>query len=208
MNKKTPLILDPLCGTHISRAFKDAINLSQTTNRRVQFCFNGKRVNVHKRLSVKHLLFQFDERCEALSRRYRTSKEGITQRQKYEMIQKECQDAVNSMVKMLPEILENDDIDEIIEWIQTLTQHTNRANVDFDIAAGVKSGGMEWICVLFESKGFDENYGVGNTPEWFNTKYRTGHYIIGQVMHCLRLGYAPLGVTSKFCEQYFAQASY
>jgi hypothetical protein len=101
--------------------------------------------------------------------------------------------------------VQGNNLDHLIGWLHSFAHHANAASVDFDAAAGLRRGGLEWICLLFESKGYRDGDGVGQDPDWFCTRARLGRYIIGQAINCMRKGLPPHpGATERFCSQYFA----
>ena len=60
------------------------------------------------------------------------------------------------------------------------------------------------LAAQLEAAGYAENEHVGEKPEWFNTRPRMAHYIVGQALNCLRIGMGPHPITGSFVDKYFA----
>ena len=195
---------NPCTGTHIECACNEALTLAQSRNRPVRFAFNGVTLKVNKHLSRRHILRQWDEMMAARKRRHRESKAGreAARKRAAEIAQK--QDTITAAIRSLPGLVEGNNLDHLIGWLKSFAYHADDVAIDFNAAAGLRGGGLEWICLLFESKGYRENDGVGQSPSWFNTRGRLGRYIIGQAIGCMRHGMPPYPCTEQFCNQYFA----
>lgn len=193
----------PMCGTHVESACNESLMLAERLNKPVRFEFNGVKLRVNKRLSKSHILRQWEEMIASRGRRYCASKAGreAANKRAAEIIQK--QDAINAAVRTLPGLVEGNNLDHLIGWLKSFAYHADDVAVNFNVAAGLQGGGLEWICLLFESKGYRNNDGVGQSPDWFNTRERLGRYIIGQAINCMRRGMPPHPITDKFCDQYF-----
>lgn len=189
---KTPLQYQPRGGTHIRTAFQKALALAGERNRPVHFVFNGTRAKVHKRLSLQHVLRQWRERDAASTHRYLASPQRKADKEKRtaEILRK--QRSLNTWLDVLPHIIENQD--KLMLWIKSFVQDADDIGVIFS---------KDRRAAQLEAAGYVENEHAGKNAEWFNTRTRTAHYIVGQVLDCLRSGYKPHPITASFVDQYF-----
>ena len=190
---KTPLQYSPSAGTHIRYACQEAIALAGNRNRPVHFSFNGTRMKVHKRLPLQHVLRQWDERTEASRRRYRNSPKGkaAAEKRNTEILRK--QRSLNTSLDVLADIIA--DQDKLMLWLKSFAQDADDIGVTFS---------KERLAAQLEAAGYAENEHVGEKPEWFNTRPRMAHYIVGQALNCLRIGMGPHPITGSFVDKYFA----
>lgn len=174
-------------------------------NKPVRFYFNGIRRQANKRLSVRHMTNQLNEMREARYRRWCRSPEALQLKADRDATIEERQYTLKRLIDALPGLLQLNVLDQLIGWVQTFVDVADDIAVDFDTAAGLKDG-KEWVVVLFISKGYIINYGIGEDPDWFtHSRERMGRLIIGQVMRCLRKGMAPHpNLVASYCEHYFA----
>ena len=190
---KTPIQYYPGAGTHIRYACQTAIALAKEKNRPICFTFNGMRVKVHKRLSLQHVLRQWDEQMEASRHRYKDSLKGkaAAKKRAAEIVNK--QHSLNVSLDALANIINCQD--KLMLWLKRFVQDADDSSVNYS---------KERLAAQLQAAGYIENNHVGKKPEWFSTRTRMAHYIVGQVLNYLHEGWSPHPVTSTFVDRYFA----
>lgn len=135
---------------------------------------------------------QWDERNEASRRRYRDSPQGKAEadRRVKEILRK--QRSINDSRDTLAFIA--DDQDKLMFWLKSFAYDADDIGVQFS---------KDRLAEQLEAAGYAENEHVGEKPEWFNTRPRMAHYIVGQAINCLRIGMCPHPITGSFVDKYF-----
>lgn len=186
------LTYDPLAGTHIARACREAVAMAITQNQPVEFDFNGVSILAEPSSDPVDLEDQFNAKMEARVQAYRESTDGIAEAQKRVSEVERKQQSINSALSALKDIV--NDHDKLMLWLKSFAENADDIGVRFDKAK---------LADEFISAGFCENEHVGQKPDWFSTRPRMAHYIVGQAINCLRHGMGPHPVTASFVEKYF-----
>lgn len=190
-------------GSHIQQAAREATRLAKSHRALVRMDFNDVLLRAAPKKSASTLLWEFTLGMSRAASNYRQSEKGQQEarRRALEVLQR--QDAVTAAIRSLPGLLEINNLDHLMGWLHSFVEHADDVGVDFNAAAGLTSGGLEWIAVLFEAKGYRQGEGVGQSPDWFTTRERLGRYVIGQALECIRSGMPPHPITQKFVADYF-----
>lgn len=193
----------PSCGEHVSITAQSATTLAKENGCCVKTWFNEVCLYATPKKSPKTIEWEYLVALGQKHEAFRLSKRGqYLERNAKEFLAK-AQDSVSAAIKSLPGLIHANNLDHLMGWMHSFAHHSDIIGVDIDKAAGLKTGGYEWLAVLFESNGYKENHNVGNPPEWFCTKERMGQYIIGQAIACFRRGMPPHTVTFRFIEEYY-----
>jgi hypothetical protein len=137
----------------------------------------------------------FDRKLKENHEKYLHSDEykALQQKQAEELAQRQnIMDT--SIMPTFADIVECGHLDYIMSWLKQFTENSDYIGVTYD---------KKYIADFLELNGFKENEHVGKSKEFFNTKENMAHYIIGQVINCLRKGITPHHVTLKFIDDYF-----
>lgn len=202
-------------GEHVSHAALAAAQTAKKSKCRVRFDFNGIRLEASPKKSPVTLVWEFGRCWDQRAETYRLSKEGQTAAKKRAQEVARNQDATAAAIRTLCGLCSDKEpsrswpskLDCLVGWLHSFSHYADDIGVDMDAAAGVKSGGHEYVALLFESAGYKQDHHVGQPPEWFNTRERMGQYIVGQAIACLRRGMAPHPVTQAFAAKYYALPS-
>ena len=183
---------DPHAGTRIATACKEAVAMAMNGRQNVQFSFNGVELLATPDSVPAKLEAEFTAKMEADAKAYRESPKGIEDAKKRtaEILRK--QRSVNTSLAVLKDIVA--DHDKLMLWLKSFTEDADDIGVQF-----TKSR----LADELEAAGYDENEHVGQKPEWFCTRERMAHYIVGQAITCLRRGMGPHPVTLGFVDKYF-----
>lgn len=181
----------PHAGTHIATACKEAVAMAMN-GQDVQFSFNGVELLATPDSVPAKLEAEFSAKLEADAKAYRESPKGIADAKKRtaEILRK--QRSVNTSLAVLKDIVA--DHDKLMLWLKSFTEDADDIGVQF-----TKSR----LADELEAAGYAENEHVGQKPEWFCTRKRMAHYIVGQAITCLRRGMGPHPVTGGFVDEYF-----
>lgn len=184
---------EPDSGTHIEHACKEATALAIKAGHVIPFKFNDIALTASPQTSWKKLAEKFHSDCEKRRTEYEQSPEGIeaAENRKSEIAIK--QQTVSNLIATLPTTLKEGSLDDVIDWLKRFTNPSDDIGVRFD---------KQKVSEIFEFHGYMENEGVGEKPDWFNTRERMGRYIIGQAINCLKSGMPPHGITLSFIEKY------
>jgi hypothetical protein len=185
----------PSAGSHIDRACEEACRYAATDNDIVAFTFNGITLVANPKTDWRELSKQYSEKSDQRREDYRKSPEGIAAAtQRADDVAKK-QKIVSDLIYALPKVLAGGRLDDAITWLKQFTNPADDIEVKFNASEVARS---------FIAYGWKENDCVGEKPEWFNSKYRMGRYIVGQAINCLKMGMAPHGITLSFIEKYEA----
>lgn len=160
---------------------------------KVKFSFNGIALEATPESSPPALEREWSAKKEQAAKDYRESPQGIAAAKKRtaDIIRK--QRSLNTSLDVLADIIA--DHDKLMIWLKGVAEDAD------DIAVTLPKKRM---IEQLEAAGFVENEHVGEKPEWFNSRPRMAHYIVGQALNCLRRGMGPHPVTGSFVERYFA----
>lgn len=168
------LIYEGLPGEHISMSAKQSIELARRHNRKVLLKFNGVKVQVTKRLSVKHIEHTFHEMSDASCRRWRRSPAGRAYQAKRTAEIAEKQKTTNALLSVLPASK-----DQAISWLAEWIPLSN------DIAVNSQ---IDTVCNHLLSLGFTPNQHVGDETLRNKTADRMKRieWVAGQVVNMLQ----------------------
>lgn len=183
---------DPHAGTHIASACKEAVAIAMQERQNVQFSFNGIELLATPDSVPAKLEAEFTAKLEAAAKAYRESPKGIAEAQKRTAEIARKQRSVNTALAVLKHIVA--DHDKLMLWLKSFTEDADDIGVQFT---------KSLLAEELEAAGYTENEHVGQKPEWFCTRERMAHYIVGQAINCLRRGMGPHPVTRGFVEKYF-----
>lgn len=171
---ETMLVYEGLPGEHISMSAKQAIELARRHNRKVRLKFNGIKVQVNKRLSVKHIEHTYHEMCSASGRRWHRSPAGRAYHAKRAAEIAEKQKTVDALLSVLPASKEQA-ISWLAQWIP----------VSDDICV---SSQIDTVRNHLLSLGFIENQHVGDETLRNRTADRMKRieWVAGQVVNMLQ----------------------
>lgn len=183
---------DPHAGSHIANACQEAVAMAIRGKQKVKFSFNGVELIATPDSDPAKLEVEFIEKLEADSKTHRESPKGIAEAEgrTAEILRK--QRSVNTSLAVLKDIV--GDHDKLMLWLKSFTEDADDIGVQFTKAR---------LADELEAAGYAENEHVGQKPEWFCTRKRMTHYIVGQAINCLRIGMPPHPVTASFVEKYF-----
>jgi hypothetical protein len=183
----------PSAGTHIGYACKEAVAMAMNQQAKVKFSFNGIELEATPESSPPALESAWSAKQEQASKEYRESPKGIAAAKKRteEIIRK--QRSLNTSLEVLSDIIA--DHDKLMIWLKGVAEDADDIGVQFS---------KDRLAAQLEAAGFVENEHVGEKPEWFNSRPRMAHYIVGQALNCLRRGMGPHPVTGSFVDRYFA----
>lgn len=183
----------PSAGTHIGFACKEAVAMAMNQKAEVKFSFNGIALEATPESSPPALESEWSAKQEQAAKDYRESPQGIAAAKKRtaDIIRK--QRSLNTSLEVLADIIA--DNDKLMIWLKGVAEDADDIGVTLP---------KERMIEQLEAAGFVENEHVGEKPEWFNSRPRMAHYIVGQALNCLRRGMGPHPVTGSFVERYFA----
>lgn len=186
--------LTPEAGSHINAVCEQACAMAAQDNDLVTFTFNDVLLVASPTTDWRELSKEYSRKCDEAREAYLKSPEGIAATEKRNQEVSYRQETVSRLIYKLPIVLAKS-LDAVIEWLKEFTSPADDIGVKFNASD---------VARTFIAYGYKENYGVGEKPEWFNTRDRMGRYIIGQAINCLKSGMAPHGVTYTFIEKYKA----
>lgn len=193
----------PMAGERIYHSVLHASRLSKQDHCLVRFKFNDVPLFASPKKSPTTILWEWEQHCGRSASNYRSSKAGIEAAAARDREIVATQEAATTLIGRLPGTVHTKDNDLIMRWVSDFTKVADDVAIDFDKAAGLRSGGLEWVALCFESVGFKENDLVGEPPESFNVKDRLARYIVGQVINCARRNMPPHPCCDGFVERYF-----
>jgi hypothetical protein len=188
----TTSIYEPPGGTHIATACKEAVAMAMNGRQNVQFTFNGVELLATPDSVAAKMEAEFITKLEADAKAYRESARGIAEAKRRADEVKQKQRRLTAALSDLPRLIGNQD--HLMQWLKSFTEDADDIGVQF-----TKSR----LADELEAAGYAENEHVGQKPEWFCTRERMAHYIVGQTINCLRRGMGPHPVTCGFVEKYF-----
>lgn len=159
----------------------------------VKFSFNGIELEATPESSPPALESEWSAKQEQAAKDYRESPQGIAAAKKRtnDIIRK--QRSLNTSLDVLADIIA--DQDKLMLWLKSFAQDADDIGVQFS---------KDRLSAQLEAAGYSENEHVGEKPEWFNTRPRMAHYIVGQALNCLRISMGPHPITGSFVDKYFA----
>jgi hypothetical protein len=181
------------CGEHIDTSIKNACALAVNKNKNVFFNFNDDTIRVTPNSDVQEIKREREERLIKKQKEYESSDEFKNIKIKAELDLASTQIQIGSLINLLL----NDKVvtlDELMKWLKKFADVADRIGVTYN-----KTELIDW----FTKNGYVMGYGVGQPPEFFETKERLGRYIVGQAMSCLNSGMGPHPVTINFVDKYF-----
>jgi len=185
----------PSAGTEISHACREAVDMAKRSGVNVRFKFNDVELTATPDLQPDEVVAEWRRESNRISEEYRNSPAGraAAAARTAEIARLKTQS--ESLLMALSSILLSGSTDELMSWLKSFALVADDVSVNLDTAA---------LAAKFEAAGFKENEGVGQNPEWFNTRPRMAGYIVGQVINCLKRGMPPHPVTVSFVEKYQA----
>lgn len=161
-------------GEHISESAHKSIKLAARHNRNVLLKFNGVKVLVNKRLSVKHIEHTYHEMSKASGRRWKRSPAGRAYRDNRAAEIAEKQMTVDVLLRVLPASKEQA-ILWLAEWIPL--------SDDIDVASQCDA-----VCNHLLSLGFIADQHVGDQEFQTETASRMKRieYVAGQVVSLIQ----------------------
>lgn len=186
---------EPSVGTRIEHACDEAVKLAKRGGATVRFKFNDVELTATPDHQPAALVDDWRRESDRLSEEYRTSPEGRAEAARRESQITTLKTQAAELLGKLDSVLAANSQDEIMDWLKSFAPISDDVSVKFDTAA---------LAAKFEAAGFKENEGVGQEPDWFNTRDRMAGYIVGQVINCLKRGMPPHPVTVSFVEKYQA----
>lgn len=186
---------EPSGGTRIEHACQDAVRMAILNRCIVQFKFNGVPLEVAGDTTPEDTVKHYHAELDRSAEEYRNSPEGRSNAAAREAQIGTLKSKAVNLLDKLDSLLASNSQDEIMDWLKEFAPISDDVAVRFNTAA---------LAAKFEAAGFKENEGVGQEPEWFNTRPRMAGYIVGQVINCLKRGMPPHPVTVSFIERYQA----
>lgn len=161
------------CGEHINTSAQQAIALADKHNRKVQLHFNGVKVWVNKRLSVKHVVGTWQCMMDAAHRRYSRSPGAAAYREQRAADIKERQELINQLLKCPP----CDKLGAAV-WLAAYIPASDLIGVDRRVSC---------VIDMLVSLGFVANQHVGDKSllEKSPPREKRIEYIAGQVIDML-----------------------
>jgi len=186
------LTYDPLCGTSINFACKEAVAMAVNNKCHVKFNFNGINLEATPNCTPTRLISQFHTELDENARKYEESPEGIAHAKYQEEKKVENQIKIDKLIGKLSGVVSNRD--KLMKWMGEFTECADQIGTKFD---------EQPLVAQLESVGYSDGQFTGNPPEWFNTKERMAGYLIGQAINCLNQGMPPHPMVGRFVEDYF-----
>lgn len=182
-------------GESIKHACSNATLMAIKNQCDVEFEFNGVKLIATKDTPSHWLESEFDRILKENREKYLQSDEYKALQQKQMEELEQCQNIMDtSIMPVFADIVECGNLDYIMSWLKQFTINADFIGVTYD---------KKFIADFLELNGFKENEHVGQPKEFFNTKNNMAHYIIGQVINCLRKDMPPHPITLKFIDDYF-----
>lgn len=178
---------EPLGGTHINQAAKQAVELAPVTLK-----FNDILIDVNHNSTESEVVKAFNFELDRLSKEYEQSPAGIEAKQKRQVEIKRKQSDVIAHTNNLPVIIKSSNRRDLMDWLIAFTDVADDVDVNIDHGRLYK---------IFKKSGYVENDFVGVHESLFNEPYRMERYVVGQVMNCLKRNMPPHPITVKFCKQ-------
>lgn len=186
---------EPSAGTRIEHACTEAVELAKRNGQTVRFKFNDVELEATPDRQPAAIVDDWRRESDRLAEEYRNSPEGRAEAARRESQITTLKAQADELLSRLDSVLASNSQDQIMDWLKSFAPISDDVSVKFDTSA---------LAVKFEAAGFKENEGVGQEPEWFNTRPRMAGYIVGQVINCLKRGMPPHPVTVSFVEKYQA----
>jgi hypothetical protein len=115
-----------VAGEHISESAKEAIALAAKHNCKVRIRFNGIRLTVNKRMSVRHIFRMWRHAEAAASLRYHNSPEAIASKARWQKEVAKSQLEIDLMMRYLPKEKE-----DAIAWLASWIPLADKADVNY-----------------------------------------------------------------------------
>lgn len=186
---------EPLAGTHIGHACKEAVALAINKQAHVSFSFNGVSLTATPESTPHGLLKEWETERDRQRKEYEASPECAAEKARREDQICKAQEVVDSFMDGIEHVLCTCSTDSIMEYLKPFVAAADDIGVKFDKAK---------LADILESAGYANNMHVGKPPEAFNERIIMAEYILGQAVNCLRSGMPPHQVTNSFIERYFA----
>lgn len=185
--------LELLGGEHIDNACKEACALAIQSGEDVGFSFNGQDVVATPKSSWQEVAKDWSDKMDASSKAYRESSEGLLSAAKREQDIAEKQKRIDLQILSLDQVCYTGSLDDVLNWLEPFTKDADDVGVKVNYNS---------IVSVFLSAEYENNWGVGKPPEFFNTKENMGNYIIGQAISCMKSGMPPHHICLTFIEKY------
>ena len=189
-------IYEPLLGTSIDVAAKEAIAQAKKQRCPVKFNFNGTKLIATAKKSPTTLVWEFNQILAQQSDRHTHSKAGLKAAAERAQQIKDGQQRLNAAFTTLPALLaqpEPQRLDSLVRWLRDNQSDMDDCEVEYSIAK---------LLTDLESAGYVDNAHVGKKPECF-TRQAIGEWIVGQVINCLKHGMGPHQIIHRFADDYF-----
>jgi len=186
---------EPSAGTRIEHACNEAVKMAKRSGATVRFKFNDVELTATPELAPDAVVAEWQRESNRLAEAYRNSPAGRAEASRRHAQIGTLKIQAANLLDKLDSLLASNSKDEIVGWLKSFAPISDDVSVKFDTAA---------LAAKFEAAGFKENEGVGQAPEWFNTRDRMAGYIVGQAINCLKRGMPPHPVTVSFVEKYQA----
>lgn len=196
--KKITMTYDPPCGTHINSACAEASRMARTNGVPVHFKFNDIELVAIPYCSMDDPVADYHRESNRRAEEYRNSNKGLAAVARREAQIEKLIGQSSKLFRKLNSVLAANSLDSVMGWLKEFVPVADDVSVRFDAKA---------LGAKFEAAGFKMNEGVGQKPEWFNTRERMGRYIVGQVINFLKDGMPPHPVTTSFIKKYEALPS-
>lgn len=189
------LTYEPSAGERIGHACVEAVRIAKANLQPCVFTFNDIELVADVDSSPSRLIQSWEGQLAQRQAEYRNSPEGKQAAANRIAAIARKQSALDATVAALPKILRTDNhLNAIVKWIKELIDPAD------DVAT---KWSPQVVADQLEAAGYQENEHVGRRPEWFNTRSRMGHYLIGQAINCMRRGMPPHPTTYRFINDYF-----
>lgn len=182
----------PGVGTHISDACAGLVAFAQEHGEPAEMSFNDETIVAEPNDSADGLVSRFHTASEMRAQQWRNSAAGVAEAQRRSEDIARKQSAIDTLLKNWP-VVQPLGWSVVMSWAEALTENADDIGVKLDHRA---------LAATLEASGYEENSGVGQKPEWFNTPERLGGYIMGQVINCLKSGMPPHQVIGGFIERF------
>ena len=189
------LIYRPVGGTNIEHACNEAVKMARQGDCMVRFDFNGVELVASGRSDPKALSDSFLDEMNKRAEAYKKSPEGIQDAENRRLLVESNNLKAAELIRNLPALLVAETLNDLMGWLKQFAVIADDIGTRFD---------HRELRLALESAGYKNNEGVGQPPEWFNTRERMGRYIVGQVIDCLSTGMPPHPITLSFIGKYEA----
>ena len=179
---------DPLPGTDISDACRDALVIATRTGSPVGFRFNGVQVQAQPGQLIDEVIAGYLQECERRAEAYRNSPEGKRAAAEAEADRQRFQERTDALMRQLPEAVQS--LDSLVRWCVAMSQSADRAGVTWDHAMAART---------IVDAGYPANLHIRLPKSAFKKSTKlVGEWLVGQAVACMLKGMPPHPITEMF----------